>query len=193
MNNATNWVAKMKDSTLVTKEILLPTPKRFVREVLRMPDGNEIDWYYVDTPGSVMVVPVTEAGNVVLVRQYRHNLKADTLEAPAGIIHEGEEPCDAALRELQEETGHTVASRADLVPLGCFYSLPSETNKYTHVYLAWPSLHSGPAVGDAEIERYFDMSTVLLPFADAVASVGRVIHSMETVGALMLAQRHLTE
>jgi hypothetical protein len=41
-----------------------------------MPDGYECDWYYVDTPPSVMVVLVTEDAQLVLVRQYRHNLKS---------------------------------------------------------------------------------------------------------------------
>jgi hypothetical protein len=45
-----------------------------------MPDGHKIDWYYIDTPASVMIVPVAGAGNLVLVKQYRHNLKHGTLE-----------------------------------------------------------------------------------------------------------------
>jgi hypothetical protein len=40
----------MKDARLIETEILLPRPKRFVREALVMPDGYECNWYYVDTP-----------------------------------------------------------------------------------------------------------------------------------------------
>ena len=70
----------MADARLVETEVLVPKPKRFVREALIMPDGYELDWYYVDTPPSVLAVPVTADGNLVMVRQYRHNLKAYALE-----------------------------------------------------------------------------------------------------------------
>jgi len=181
----------MEDARLVQTEILLPKPKRFVREALVMPDGYECDWYYVDTPPSVMVVPVTAGGQLVLVRQYRHNLKSYQLEFPAGTMNETEEPTAAARRELEEETGFTLAADARLRPLGSYYSLPSETNKYTHVFLASPVIAAGPARGDTEIEKYFDMSVVLMPVGQALSGIGTTITSMETVGALMAARSEL--
>ena len=57
-----------------------------------MPDGYQCDWYYVDTPPSVMIVPLTTDGNLVLVRQYRHNLNAHVPEFPAGTVTDGEDP-----------------------------------------------------------------------------------------------------
>ena len=133
----------MKDARILETEILLPKPKRFVRETLQMPDGYQCDWYYVDTPPSVMIVPLTADGNLVFVRQYRHNLKSHQLEFPAGTISENEEPEAAALRELEEETGHALAAGARMQPMGAYYSLPSETNKYTHVFLAARSCPQG--------------------------------------------------
>jgi 8-oxo-dGTP pyrophosphatase MutT (NUDIX family) len=181
----------MQDARLIETEVLVPKPKRFVREALVMPDGYECDWYYVDTPPSVMVVPVTADRRLVLVRQYRHNLKSYQLEFPAGTMNETEEPEAAAGRELEEETGFTLAADARMRPLGSYYSLPSETNKYTHVYLASPVTPAGPARLDTEIEKYFDISVVLLPVAQALGGIGTVITSMETVGALMAARTEL--
>jgi ADP-ribose pyrophosphatase len=181
----------MRDARLIETEILVPKPKRFVRETLVMPDGYQCDWYYVDTPPSVMVVPLTEDAQLVLVRQYRHNLKSYQLEFPAGTMHHTEDPQDAALRELAEETGFTPTAGTSLRPLGSFYSLPSETNKYTHVFLASPVVQAGPARLDTEIEKYFDMSVVLLPVAEALNGIGTGITSMETVGALMAARAEL--
>lgn len=180
----------MRDAELVSTDVLLAKPKRFVCEVLRMPDGHEIDWYYSDVAESVMVVPVTAAGNVILVKQYRHNLKMDTLELPAGVAGASESSADAALRELVEETGHTLDEPASLRPLGRFYALPSETNKYVNFFLAAPVREVGAAQWDTEIEKYFDMSTVEMPFEDALASIGHTIHGIETAGALMLARQH---
>jgi ADP-ribose pyrophosphatase len=181
----------MKDARLIETEILLPKPKRFVRETLAMPDGYECDWYYVDTPPSVMIVPLTSDGQLVFVRQYRHNLKSYQMEFPAGTMNEAEAPEAAARRELEEETGYTPAAAARMRPLGAYYSLPSETNKYTHIFLASPVIGSGPARGDTEIEKYFDMSVVLIPVDEALRAVGSTITGMETVGALMAARAEL--
>lgn len=124
----------MKDAHLVGTEVLLAAPKRFVRERLRMPDGAEIDWCYSDVPESVMVVPITPSDNVILVKQYRHNLKLDTLELPAGVAKHGEDLPAAALRELQEETGYVADGRHEIQELGRFYALPSETNKWVNFF-----------------------------------------------------------
>ncbi len=186
---STTGSGTMKDARLIETEVLLPKPKRFVRETLAMPDGYELDWYYVDTPPSVMVVPVTANGDLVLVRQYRHNLKSYALEFPAGTANHDEGLAHAAARELEEETGFTLAPAGELRPLGAYYSLPSETNKYTHLFLAEPVMASGPASGDTEIEKYFDMSVVVMPFAAAIGAIGDSISGTETVTALMLARR----
>ena len=58
-------------------------------------------------------------------------------------------------------------------------------------FLASPVIAAGPARGDAEIEKYFDMSVVLIPVEEALRAVGATITSMETVGALMAARSEL--
>ena len=188
---STQQAVSMKDARILETEILLPKPKKFVRELVEMPDGYQCDWYYTDTPPSVMIVPLTADGNLILVRQWRHNLKAHVLELPAGAVSDGESLEAAALRELEEETGYALSGGTAMQPLGAFYSLPSETNKYTHVFLASPVALAGAATGDAEIEKYFDLSVVLIPVQNALNGIGTVITSMETVGALMAARSAL--
>lgn len=183
--------ASMAEGRVLRSEVIVAKPKRFVREDLLMDDGFEIDWYYMDTPPSVMVVAVTEDGNLVMVRQYRHNLKRDTWELPAGAVSDGETPEAAARRELEEETGYQLAEGAELRELGAFYSLPSETNKITHVYLASPVSHVGAAAGDSEIERYFDMAVTEVPVVQVLERLGGDIDGMETMGALLRARQLL--
>ena len=128
---------------------------------------------------------------MILVRQYRHNLKRYTLEFPAGAVTEGEALDVAARRELEEETGYILAPGTQLRPLGSFYSLPSETNKYTHVFLAEPVTAAGPPVLDTLIEKYFDMSVTEMPVGEVMDSIGDSIGGTETITALMLARPKL--
>lgn len=178
----------MQDAKVTETEVITEAPKRFVRERVEMPDGYTTDWYFVDTPPSVLVVPVTAAGSLVMVRQYRHNLRRHVLEFPAGIVEAGEGLEEAALRELLEETGYRRAQGCRLRPLGAFYSLPSETNKFTHAFLAEAVEFAGAAQGDAVIERYFDMSVQEIMLGDALAAVGGAICGMEAVAVLSLAR-----
>lgn len=181
----------MKNATILSSQELLSTPKRFVHELLRMPSGEVVDWYYVDTPPSVMIVPVTEDGRVVFVRQYRHNLRDYTLEFPAGLQLADESPEQAARRELFEETGCTVDRGEALASLKRLYCLPSETNKYIEFFIAWPVSFSSSPSGDSSLERYFDMSVTTLTTDQAFAALGGEIRGVETFTALTLASQEL--
>lgn len=44
---------------------------------------------------------------IVLVKQFRPAVKSYTIEFPAGLIDQGENATDSALRELKEETGYS--------------------------------------------------------------------------------------
>ena len=84
-------------------------------------------------PDSACVVPVTDDGNFVLVRQYRHGIDAPTLEVPGGIVDEGQDPVGAAIRELREETGY---GGGTLVSLGSTLPNPAMQNNWHHMFLA---------------------------------------------------------
>ena len=92
----------------VSSEKLLENPYFTVRsDKLRLPDGAVKDPYYVlERPDAAIVFPVTDAGEVVLVRQYRPPLEMMELGLPAGLVEPGEKPEAAARRELAEETGY---------------------------------------------------------------------------------------
>jgi len=69
-------------------------------------NGREFSFDILDCPDWVNVVALTEAGNVVLIRQYRAGTGIITTEIPGGTVDEGETPLEAARRELSEETGY---------------------------------------------------------------------------------------
>jgi len=97
------------------------------------PSGRERDFVVIQSPDWVNVVPLTDDGQVVLIRQYRHGIRAVTLEIPGGIIDRGESPEAAAVRELREETGYE-ARRVRL--LGRVRPNPAIQDNYQYCYVA---------------------------------------------------------
>ena len=76
------------------------------RDDINLPDGGKSMREYCKHNGAVCVVPLTDEGEVVCIRQYRYALGRVTLEIPAGKFDFiGEDHREAALRELREETG----------------------------------------------------------------------------------------
>jgi len=69
-------------------------------------DGRVHDFYVIEAPDWINVIPLTDDGRVVLIEQYRHGTGEVSLEIPGGMVDEGESPQDAAARELLEETGY---------------------------------------------------------------------------------------
>ena len=73
-------------------------------------NGKEGDFYYINSRDWAIVVARTKTGEIVLVRQFRWGCDDLSWELPGGIVDTGEDPVEAGLRELQEETGYIAAS-----------------------------------------------------------------------------------
>lgn len=93
---------------VISTEYLIKRPWLTARrDVAELPDGRINNEYYVlEYPDWVNIIAVTEDGEIVMERQYRHGLGKTCYELPCGVIEEGETPLEAAKRELLEETGY---------------------------------------------------------------------------------------
>jgi ADP-ribose pyrophosphatase len=104
------------------------------RDVVRMPDGEEVGREVVEHPGAVGILAMDEAGQVLLIRQYRHPVGSQLWEIPAGLRDvAGEPPLATAQRELLEEAGYLAA---DWQVLADFFTSPGITSERLRVYLA---------------------------------------------------------
>jgi 8-oxo-dGTP pyrophosphatase MutT (NUDIX family) len=104
------------------------------RDVVRMPGGDEVGREVIEHPGAVGVVALDEAGQVLLIRQYRHPVGRLLWEIPAGLRDvAGEPPLATAKRELLEEGGYLAA---DWRVLADFFTSPGISSERLRVYLA---------------------------------------------------------
>lgn len=96
-------------------------------------DGREHDFYVIESPDWINIIPLTSNNKVVLIEQYRHGTGEVSLEIPGGMVDEGEDARAAAMRELLEETGY--AAR-DALLLGRTRPNPAIQNNWIYTYLA---------------------------------------------------------
>ena len=104
-------------------------------DTVRLPDGKTAPRDVIRHPGACCVVPLTDEGEIVCVRQFRYPFLTETLEIPAGKLDrtDGETPLSCAERELKEETG---AKAGEMIFLGEYWSSPAILDERIYMYLA---------------------------------------------------------
>ncbi len=115
------------------------------KDVIELPDGNRGIREYCKHNGGVCVLPLTDDGEVICVRQYRYAHRECTLEIPAGKLEAKDtDTSAAALRELKEETGATCKN---LTYLGKMYPSPALMDEIIYIYMA-----TGLEFGDSSLD-----------------------------------------
>jgi 8-oxo-dGDP phosphatase len=150
---------------------------------LRTGPDHETTYDVVTHAPVAAVVALDEQGRVLLVHQWRHAVGAAEWELPAGMCDEGEEPQQAAERELAEETGATAAAWRHLVTL---HTSPGFSTERGDIYLATGARTTqDPAREDAEAS----MTMRWVDLADAVAAVrsGDITNALAVAGLLAVA------
>jgi ADP-ribose pyrophosphatase len=149
------------------------------------PDGTVFTRDVVRHPGAVAVVPATDDGHVLLVRQYRAAVDRNLLEIPAGTRDvEGEPPAETARRELLEEVG-VDAGRMRL--LTSMYNTPGFCDEETYLYLA-TDLAPGATARHGVEEENMEVVPVALADVDAMVASGELIDGQTILGLLLARQ-----
>ena len=159
--------------------------KLFVDEV-ELPNGNKSVREVVRHPGAVCVIPVTDEGEVIMVRQFRYAFGQVLLEIPAGKLEPGEDPLRAALRELEEETG-TVAEKIEHI--GELYTTVAILDEKIHMYLA-----TGLTCKNAhpDEDEFLEVEKIPLPTLVDMVMRGEIKDSKTQV-AILKAHKILSE
>ncbi len=154
-------------------------------EEIELPSGRRSTLELIHHPGAAAIVPLDAAGNVLLVRQYRHATGGEwLLEVPAGKLDPGETPERCATRECEEETGFRPAR---LIPLGWMWTTPGFTDERIWLYLA---LDLAPGRQDLQDDEA--LSVERLPLAAAAArALDGGLPDGKSVVALLRAARYL--
>jgi len=151
-------------------------------DTVELADGKTSVREIVEHGDCVVVVPIDDDGNALLVRQYRKAMEAFLVEAVAGGIDDGESPEQAAQRELAEETGFAAGR---LRRLAGGYSSPGFCTEFMHIYLAEDLTPMAAQPDDDEA-----IEVVVVPLASVPAMIERGdIRDVKTIAALLLALR----
>ncbi|MDI6799111.1 MAG: NUDIX hydrolase [Actinomycetota bacterium] len=153
-------------------------------EQVQGPGGERFEREVVEHSQAVAIVALDTEGRLLLVKQYRHAAKKELWEIPAGLMEEGEEPLEAAKRELFEETGFEARKFDHLLS---FYFTPGNSTEQLHLFLADDLSQRTDFIDHDEI---IDFSRFSPAEAASMMEQGEIIDSKTIIGLLLL-ERHL--
>ncbi len=108
-----------------------------------------------------------------MIRQWRHGIREVTLEIPGGVVEPDDTPCDAARRELAEETGYAAD---EMIPLGFVYPNPAIQDNRCYTFLA----RNAVLQGGQELDDKEDIQIVQYPLSEIPRLIGEgtISHSL---------------
>lgn len=115
--------------------------------IVRLPNGQESTRDVIKHNGGVVIIPLLNKEELVLIKQFRYAMQEELIEFPAGRLELNEDPKEAGLRELKEETGYTAGN---LEYLGQVYPAPGFCTEILYYYLATDLTKGQPNLDEDE-------------------------------------------
>ncbi|HMZ46481.1 MAG TPA: NUDIX hydrolase [Chitinophagaceae bacterium] len=151
-----------------------------------MANGKTIEPYYVlEFPNWCNVIVVTNKEEIVMVRQYRHAINKTTIELPGGVIDKNENPKEAAIREVLEETGYTIHQIEFLYATA---PNPATNNNMAYFFLA----KANENLQCQQPDPFEDLDVILVDKKEVLEMIhnSQIIHGVQ-IGAIYAAYQKL--
>lgn len=155
----------LHEETLSSDVIFEGKILRLKKDTVMLENGEHAFREVVEHSGGVCILPVTDDGEIIFVRQFRYPFKEILTEIPAGKREKGEEPLTCGIRELKEEVG-AVADK--ITYLGKLYPTVAYDTEVIYMYLA-----EGLHFSDQHLDEDEFVDIVKIPFDKAVEMVMR--------------------
>lgn len=156
-----------REETIHTKPIFQGKVITLQVDTVALPDGKEATREIVRHPGASAVIALLD-GKLLVVDQYRKPLDKFQIEIPAGKLDAGEDPMEAAARELEEETGYRAKN---LMLVSAFYTSPGFADEKLYLYFS-DQLEAGEQHLDADED--LRVEAITMEQADAYMAEGRI-------------------
>ena len=170
-----------EEKTMKTEKIYEGKILNLRIDMVELPDKKYSKREIVEHPGAVAIAALTDDNEIILVKQYRKAVEKELVEIPAGMLEISEEPREAAVRELKEETGFS----ADKMEYICeFYTSPGFTNEKLYLFLA-----TGLKEGEShpENDEYIDVLKFKLDNLVDMVWKGQILDSKTIIGAFAVS------
>ena len=169
---------ELTEKTLSSEKIFDGRILRVRRDTVLLPNGHQSTREVVDHPGGVCVLALDDQERVLVVSQFRYPYGEVLRELPAGKLEYGEDPAQAAIRELREETG---AVAGTFQPLGELYPSPGYCGEIIRMYLA-----RDLSFGDTDPDEDEFLGLERVPFSQLVEQVlSGEIKDAKTIAAVL--------
>ena len=123
----------LQEKTLTSDEVYKGPIFTITHDTAELENGNTAVRDVLRHNGGVCVIPITDEGDIFLVKQFRYPFQTVTREVPAGKLENDEDHAECGRRELLEETGYTCS---EYIYLGEMLPTPAYNSEITHIYLA---------------------------------------------------------
>lgn len=169
---------ELTEKTLSSEKIFDGRILHVRRDTVLLPNGHQSTREVVDHPGGVCVLALDDQERVLMVSQFRYPYGEVLRELPAGKLEYGEDPAQAAIRELREETG---AVAGTFQPLGELYPSPGYCGEIIRMYLA-----RDLSFGDTDPDEDEFLGLERVPFSQLVEQVlSGEIKDAKTIAAVL--------
>lgn len=161
--NITEKTEHLSEKTLDTMQIFEGRVVKLRRDTVLLENGEKATREVIEHSGGVCVLPLTDDGEILFVKQFRYPFKSVLLEIPAGKREKGEEPLTCGIRELKEEVGATAEK---ITCLGKLYPTVAYDTEVIYMYLA-----EGLSFSSRHLDADEFVDVVKIPFERAVEMV----------------------